>query len=128
MHYRKMFDPKQHLCAADLEGRDVTLEIARVSKGEVEGEKGLKNRKPIVSFKESKRTLVLNVTMCRVLNSMFGSAETDDWENKRITLYPTTTDLKGEKVECIRIRPTLPPPASKKDAQLKPDDAPEVAA
>ena len=128
MHYRKMFDPKQHLCAADLEGRDITLEIAQVTSGEVEGEKGRKNKKPIVAFKESKRTLVLNVTMCKTLKSLFGSSETSDWHNKRITLFPTTTEFSGEKVECIRIRPTLPPPASKKDAQLKPDDAPEVAA
>ncbi len=30
--------------------------------------------------------------------------DTDDWPGHRLELYPTTTELKGKVVDCIRIR------------------------
>jgi hypothetical protein len=31
--------------------------------------------------------------------------DTEDWPGHRIELYPTTTPLRGEIKDCIRIRP-----------------------
>lgn len=107
MHYKKMFDDKEHLYAFDLDGREVTAQIERVTAGEISGEQGRKSKKPVVSFVGKAKKLALNKTNGKTIASLYGS-DTDGWAGKWITMYPTTTNFGGETVECIRVRNQVP--------------------
>lgn len=102
-------DPGKWICAADLAGKDVVVEIEKVEGGEVEdAQNQRKSRKPICHFVGKKKPLALNVTNCKTIANLFGSNDVDDWVGKKITLYPTTTQNRGETVECVRVRPMAP--------------------
>src|SRR4051812_44810744 len=103
---RSMFD-KEYLYAFDLDGRDVTVEIASVLKGEVTGTGGKKAKKPVVRVKGKEKALALNITNVRTIGGIYGF-KAADWIGKRITLFPTTTNFGGTTVDCIRVRPVKP--------------------
>lgn len=106
-HWRTI-KPSPHLAACDLDGKDVSFIITHVAVQEVEGEAGRKDSCAVASLaigdKPCKKTLVLNATNCKVLAKLTGSHQIESWVNVPITLYPTTTKLKREMVDCIRIR------------------------
>lgn len=107
-HWRDMMD-SDYLFAADLRGKDRTVTIAKVTAGQLVGSGGKKTRKPLVYFAESStgKPLGMNTTNCRTVATLYGN-DTEGWIGKKITLYPTTTSVGGETVECIRIRPRKP--------------------
>ena len=119
---------RKFLFAFDLEGKDRTLTIDRVEAGELEGEKGRKSKKPLCYFVESKsgKPLALNATNCKAIAKLYG-ADIEGWAGQRITLYPTTTEMGGETVECIRVRPRKPPARNERPAaaETAPVDPPE---
>lgn len=104
--YRTMFD-SDYLFAFHLQGREVTLKIARVESGLVKGEKGKKDRKPVVYFAGKEKGLALNKTNGKTIAGLYGN-DTAQWIGKLVTLYPTTTEFGRETVDCIRIRPGVP--------------------
>jgi len=92
----------------DLQGKDVTVEIEKVVRGEVTGEGGVKSKKPVLYFKNKKKPLAIGATIGKTIESMYG-ADTSGWLGKRITLFTSTTKSKaGETVGCIRVRPKAP--------------------
>lgn len=115
----RLLYPSEFLAAVDLHGKDATLTIRRVITEDLKTNKG-SEKKPVVYFEETKaraeksgakeKRLVLNKTNALVIAKIYGY-EADDWRGKRITLYPTTCDAFGEQKDCIRVRPTAPPPA-----------------
>ena len=107
MDVRKMFD-KAYIYSYDLEGRDVTVEIVRVTAGTLTGTGGKTNKKPVLFFKGTEKGLALNITCARIIAGLYGSFDSDKWINKRITLYPTTTTFGSQTVDCIRIRNVIP--------------------
>lgn len=111
MDYRAMFD-KQHLGAWDLadretgKPRDVTLTIEKVHAGTVgHGQKA--SKKPVISFRGTKKTLACNVTNAAAIAGMYGN-NTTKWIGQKITLYPTTTTFGRETVDCVRVRTRAP--------------------
>lgn len=106
--YRKMFDPSEYLFAFDLDGRDVTLTIASVETGTITGSGGKTARKPVASFVGTAKKLPLNKTNCKQLVALTGSRAVEDWAGVTVTIYPTTTTMGPDTVECIRIRNVLP--------------------
>lgn len=100
---------RDYLFAFDLQGRDCTVTIAKVTGGEIKGTGGKKSKKPLCYFRESRdnRPLGLNSTNCKTIAAMYGN-DTAGWVGKRITLYPTTTTFGPDTVECIRVRPGVP--------------------
>jgi hypothetical protein len=110
MDYRTMFD-SEYLGAWDLP-RDVTVTIAGVKAGQLVGEKGRTAKKPIITFAGKQKAFAANKTNCRTIAAMYGT-NTREWIGKRITLYATTTEFGGKSVECIRVRPQVPPDAKR---------------
>ena len=122
-HWRAMTDSK-YLAAYDLvdaSGKpcDVTLQIQRVEGGIVEGEGGMKSRKPILHFAPYKgrkpvKPMVCNATNSKTIASIVGSPAPARWHEQWVTLYATTTKDKrtGEDVPCIRVRPFAPKQAA----------------
>jgi hypothetical protein len=106
----QMFDRSKspQLGAWDLRGQDVTVTIERVTKGKIIGEGGRTDVGPLIYFKGKQRPLALNRTNFKTIRTIVGSNLAREWIGKRITLYPTTTKLKGETVDCIRVRPQKP--------------------
>lgn len=104
--YRLMYD-SEYLYAVHLGGRELTLTIVKVKPAELVGENGRKAKKPVVYFEGKKLGLALNKTNGKAVASMYGP-DTRKWIGKRITIYPTTTRMAGEVVDCIRVRPTIP--------------------
>lgn len=114
-HWKSMME-KEYLYAFDLQGRDVTVEIDRIVGGELTGEGGKKTKKPVAWFVGKKKPLALNATNCKTIARLYGSNDVKDWVGKRITLWPTTTTFGSDTVDCIRIRPEIPPPAKSGNA------------
>lgn len=108
-HWRKFMDPREYIYAEDLSGRDVDVQIAKVTQGEMLGEKGRKSKKPLCYFAGKSKPLALNKTNCKTIERITGSADTDAWIGQWITLFPSTTqDPNGNPVDCVRVRPRAP--------------------
>lgn len=107
-HYRRLFPPSEFLAADELIGRDIAMTIKSVSIGEIPIAGTSKSEKrPVIEFAERPKKLVLNRTNAKTIAKLYG-VMTKDWIGRAVTLFPTTTKLKGETVDCIRIRPSIP--------------------
>ena len=96
--------PSDYIRAADLMGNDVTLTITSVEKNaELSMAGGIKKKKPIVHFKETEKMLVLNKTNKDAIISHYGNVVAE-WKGKKVTVYATTCSMKGETVDCARVR------------------------
>lgn len=109
--YRKFFD-KEMLGAWDLPDRDVVVTIASAGGGELTGLGGRKTKKPIISIVGKDKKIAINATNGKAIAGMYG-VYVQDWVGKKITIYKTQTQMGGETVDCIRIRPQIPTAASK---------------
>jgi len=100
--------PSKYLSAVDLAGKDTIAKIERV-----EYERLGDDNKPVVTFTNGIKKMALNKVNSQTIAKVLGSYDTDHWQGKSIVLFPTQTDLRGEQVECIRVRlraPELPKP------------------
>lgn len=117
--YRTMFDAK-YIGAWDLPKHDVVLVIDRVEAQQLTNKKGT-NKKPVVYFRgtTSGKGFVLNKTNGRAIAGMYG-VHTSKWHGKPIALYATTTEVGGETVDCIRVRPQIPKKKPKDELPAQP--------
>jgi hypothetical protein len=95
--------PSKYLCAADLQNKDVTVTVESIRQEGVLDDKGKSEKKWIVKLKKTDKLWILNITNCRVIAKYHGT-EVDDWNDKKVILYPTTCEAFGKTVECIRVR------------------------
>lgn len=109
--YRRFFD-KEFLGAWDLPERDVVVTIAAAGGGELVGPGGRKSKKPVISFVGKEKKMAINATNGKALAGMYGNY-VQDWVGKKVTLFKSTTQMGGETMECIRIRPQIPKEAPK---------------
>ncbi len=105
---RLMFDSR-YIGAWDLRGQDVTVQIESITPGVVEGEKGRKDKAPLVKYRGWDKPMVLNKTNMKSIFAMYATHSRSALVGKNVTLYETTCQgAKGGTVSCIRIRPTIP--------------------
>lgn len=138
----KLMFPSEFVAAVEFGGRDVTLTIAAVALEDMRIKGAKKEKKPVLSFKETKKRLVLNKTNAGTIADLYGS-KAEEWPGHKVTLYPTKTECGGDTVDCIRVRArvpgsaTPPPPAAvlqdpepREDEPTEPDafDEPTPAA
>lgn len=120
----ELLHPSDYIAAVECKGRDVALTIAGIEREDLQIRGGKKERKPVMTFRETKKKLVLNKTNASVIADLHGT-EAEGWVGKRIVIYPTTTQCGREEVECIRIRNRIPTePAPAKPADPTPTPAP----
>ena len=105
-HWKSMTD-RDYIFAFDLNGKDMTVTIARVTQGELTNAGGKKTKKPVVYFERAQKGLALNATNAKTIATLYGNY-VESWTGKQVTLYPSTTSMGGETVECVRIRPSVP--------------------
>lgn len=95
--------PSKYLRAADLDGRQITVEIANVELEEVgTGEEP----KPVLYFQGKAKGVVLNKTNAHTISAVYGD-DTDDWIGQGVTLFSAHVDFQGRSVESIRVK--IPP-------------------
>lgn len=100
-----LLNPTRYLKSQELKG-DATFTIARPPwLEELAAEDGEEIEKGLISFKETKKLWVINVTNALCIKAMFGR-ETDAWVGKRVTLYaaPWTDQMTKEATTCLRVR------------------------
>lgn len=105
MKISKQF-PTKFIKAVDLDGRDITLTIARVVVERL-GQGNQAEDKPVAYFNKTNKGLVLNATIARSIAALYGD-ETDEWGGRRITVYPTRVKAFGETHDVVRVRPEIP--------------------
>jgi len=102
--YRSMFGAK-YLGAWDLAEKDVTMTIAKVQ-GEELTNKGGKDKRPVVYFEGTEKAFICNKTNAKTIATLYGP-KVSQWVGKKITVYATKTQLGGETVDAIRVRPKV---------------------
>jgi hypothetical protein len=95
--------PSRFLKAGDLNGKAVVVEI-EAAPTELLGSGADAKTKTVLYFNGPLKPLVLNMTNWDSVAAIAGG-DTDDWPGRKIELFPTSTTLKGQTVDCIRIRP-----------------------
>lgn len=120
--------PSKWLKASDLEGKPRLVTIKKFTEEKLQGETF---PKPAVWFKEEEKALILNITNGKKIEQICGTGDPDGWTGKRIVIYPTETELRGETVDCIRVRapkpgtkPPVPEPEETEDHGSDSDDTP----
>jgi hypothetical protein len=109
-----------YIVCDDLQGRDVTVTIARVENKEAVLDQGRKETKIHLYFVGKEKPLLLNTTNGNTIRLLYGKkAVAKEWVGKRITLHPDVTKMKGVPCECIRIRPTVPSGPVQKQARAQ---------
>lgn len=93
--------PSKYIAASDLNGAAMKLIMGVVEMMEVGREKDIK---PCLYFKGAVKGMILNKTNGNCIASMHGD-DMELWAGKEITIYPTSTDMAGEIVPCIRVLP-----------------------
>lgn len=105
-HWKKLVNI-DYIGAYSLNGQDLTVEITKVEVRRVKGEGGKEEDCTVASLKGQK-PFIINRTNAKTISKIYGSPFIEDWVGKMITLYPTTTKVAGDTVECLRIRPIAP--------------------
>jgi hypothetical protein len=97
--------PSKYLKAADIEGHEVTVQIAAVK---LESMEQSGDTKPVLYFVGKSKGVVLNKTNSETLSAAFGD-ESDGWIGRSVVLFGTTTQFGGKMTPCIRLRIPRPP-------------------
>lgn len=106
-HWKQLQNPN-YLGAYSLpNGEDMPVQIEKVIKEQVKSEGG-KSDECTVAYMKNQKPMILNVTNCKMITKIVGSPYIENWIGVKITLYVSKTKLKGEDVECLRIREVLP--------------------
>lgn len=110
-----------YVAAGDLDRKDVTLTIKAIHEpNKLKREDGKLIDKPVAEFVETPKKLVIGKTNARLIRMTHGNVM-DSWVGRKITLYPTTTEMakaaaeqagcmilsergKMVTVPCIRVR------------------------
>ena len=115
--------PSKYLKAADLGGKPLVVTIDRAVLETLKSPEGKSQEKTVVSFRGLKKTLPLNLTNWNSIADICGD-DTDDWPGHQIELYPTTTEMGGKAVDCIRVRPPSQRPLPIKQPKKRPEAPP----
>jgi hypothetical protein len=116
----------QYLKASDIDG-EVVYQIESIGAAMLKNNTGQEEEKPLLHFRGTDTGLVLNVTNANAIVKALGSDETDDWLGRKITLYTTDVEFRGDWVAAIRVKTKAPSETvAKKDAPdgFEDDDIP----
>lgn len=101
---------KNYLGHQDLpNGDDITVTIKSAQWEVVENPKlHTKEEKRVVRFVEDIKPFICNETNSATIVKVTGCKFMEDTANKKIVFYVDQTKVKGQTVDCLRIRPVAP--------------------
>jgi len=104
MKLDEMF-PSRYVRGNDLQGRAVTVTIARVQTESMRpNPKSPELQKFVLYTVEGKKGVVLSKTLASQISQVLGSDESDDWLGKKVRLYPEPMTVAGVQRVAIRAR------------------------
>jgi hypothetical protein len=118
--------PSKYLKAADLDGKPAIVTIKTADLEVLKSTDGKEEAKIVLRFGGKKKCLPLNRINWDTVADILGD-DTEDWPGGKIELYPTTTEMAGKTVDCVRIRKPsgeLLLPAKNKAAPPSDEDPP----
>ena len=101
-HWRKMAG-KEFLVGEELPENGATMTIKSVTKEELQSQKG-KEEKAVISFNETDRKIVANVTNLKRISEVLESPYPIDWIGKKVTFIPVTASFFGKTQQVIRVK------------------------
>ena len=112
--------PTKWLKPADLKGQPVVLEIERAVLETVKFN-GKEETKLVLHFAGTGKGLTVNATNFDSLVAITGQSDSDSWPGHVVEAYPTTTEVRGETYDCVRLRaPEQPDLLAAKSPKLPP--------
>jgi hypothetical protein len=112
---REELFPSKYLKCGDLKGRSVVVEIEEAPLEQLKGTDGTVQSKVVLHFVGKRKSMPLNRTNWDSVVEVTGEDDTVNWPGCRIEIYPSTTEMAGKRMDCIRVRA----PASKEGAAPK---------
>jgi hypothetical protein len=116
--------PSRFLHAEDMNGKPMTVTIASADFETLKYD-GKEQRKMVLTFRETKKVLTVNVTNWDMIVLITGQEDSSNWPGHKIELYPSTTQVGAKMVACIRIRSPEQPELRPANVRPIPPDAPD---
>jgi len=122
--------PKKYACGADLQGKAVTMTIARIEIIMMRPHPQAKQeRKGVVYFEGAQKSVILSSrAMADQIAEIAGTDEMNAWPGTRITLYPEPMTVAGKARIAIRARAPLPENGTTAPPATLQDDEEEITA
>jgi hypothetical protein len=98
--------PSKYLRHTDLNGRAVKFTMSTVKREEI-GFGAKREEKPLLSFRETAKMLVLNKTNAQSIVDLYGD-NPRAYPGKALTLFPAKVDAMGKTHDVIRVRGPKP--------------------
>jgi hypothetical protein len=95
--------PSRFFKAEDVE-TPLTLVVASTDYEPLRDHNGEMQQKLIVSFKKTRKRLVVNLTNFDNFVSVTGEPDSDSWAGATVQLYATTVQVGPKTVACVRVR------------------------
>jgi hypothetical protein len=93
--------PSRYLKASDA-AEPVTLTITGVAQEKMKNRDGDEESKPVISFQEVEKPMVLNRTNAKTIAELYGET-IEEWVGKKIILTSVDVDAFGETTAALRI-------------------------
>jgi hypothetical protein len=114
--------PSRFLKAADLK-QPTTLTISDVA-FETLKNNGQDERKLVMSFKGTKKVLVVNKTNFEAIVDITGEDDSDHWPTHKIEAFASEAQLGSKMVPCVRVRQPAQGVLKAEKAKAKPTPPP----
>jgi hypothetical protein len=96
--------PSKWLRNEDLNGKPLVVTVQSAEMQELKSPDGKTAKKMVLSFKETDKSFVLNLTNWDSVAEILGD-DSDNWQSGKIELFPARTQMGGKVVACVRVRP-----------------------
>jgi len=104
MKLSEMF-PSRFVRGEDLQGRSVTVTVARIQLERMRpSPQSPEVQKFVLLTVEGKKGIVLSKTLAAQISQVLGCDETEEWQGKKVTLYPEPLIVAGVERVAIRAR------------------------
>lgn len=107
-HWKTLFPSKMLLLGSQNlnEGEELVAKILDVQIQEIKNQAGKNENVPVARF-ENAPPMVLNITNCRTIATLYGERY-DEWAGHSIQIYATMVRSFGETVTALRVREAIP--------------------
>jgi hypothetical protein len=102
--------PSKFLKSSDVKTKP---RIATISGLDFEDVGQNKERKPVLSFENGLKPMVINRTNFETLEEAFG--DSDSWPGHKVKIFCAPTSYQGKRVDGLRVEAIVPKPALKDD-------------
>ena len=102
--------PSKFLKSSDVKTKQL---IATISGLDFEDVGQNKERKPVLSFENGVKPMVINRTNFETLEEAFG--DSDNWPGHKVKIFCAPTSYQSKRVDGLRVEAIVPKPALKDD-------------